>query len=101
MAYYEWWCPRCRVTHPPGRKECVHCGGRVQPSRDGASAFDPRAAPEARLDPTVRVQEEPAGTPAEAAPEARRVRGVRIATTAAWILLAVLATLLRMCQEPR
>ncbi len=73
----------------------------MQPSREGASAFDPRAAAGARLDPSAGAGEERAGTPADEAPEARRVRGVRIATTAAWVLLAILATILRMCQEPQ
>lgn len=97
MAVYEWWCPRCRVTHPPGTRACVHCGGRVQPSRDAAP--DPRGALEARLGlphPTGE-EPEPAG---EEAPESGRVRGARLGMTLAWVVLAILATLMRLCQEP-
>lgn len=99
MAFYEWWCPRCRVTHPPGRKVCVHCGGRVQESRDARGAFDPRAALEARLGLPAPGGEEPATAPGEDPSEARGARGLRIGTTVVWVLLAAVATLLRMCQE--
>jgi hypothetical protein len=98
MAFYEWWCPRCRVTHPPGRKVCVHCGGPVQTSRDAAPAFDPRAALEARLGLPQPGGDEPvAAEPAEA--ESRASRGARLGTTLVWVVLAVVATLLRLCQE--
>jgi len=98
MAFHEWWCPRCRVTHPPGRKVCVHCGGRVQPSRDAAPVFDPRAALEARLGLPQPGGEEPeAAEPAE--PQSPAARGARIAMTLVWIALAIAASLLRMCQE--
>jgi hypothetical protein len=33
MSPYEWWCPRCQVTHPPGTRVCIHCGGPVGPER--------------------------------------------------------------------
>jgi len=100
MAFHEWWCPRCRVTHPPGRKVCVHCGGRVQTSRDAAPAFDlRRAALEARLGvPRPGGEEEPeAAEPAE--PESRGVRGARLGMTLVWIALAVVSVVIRMCQE--
>ena len=94
---YEWWCPRCRVTHPPGRKVCVHCGGRVQPTRD--AALDPRAALEARLGLPHAGGQEPE-LAEEEAPESGRMRGARLGMTLVWVVLAVLATLMRMCQEP-
>jgi hypothetical protein len=100
VAAYEWWCPRCRVTHPPGRKVCVHCGGRVQPTRDAAAVFDPRSALEARLGLPRTGGEEPEVAEEADAPESRGVRGARLGMTLVWVALAVIATLLRMCQEP-
>lgn len=102
MPPYEWWCPRCRVTHPPGRKQCLHCGGPVQTSRDPAPAvFDPRAILEGRLrGPAPDGAPPPADAEeAEAAPESRSARGARIGMTVVWIALAIGASLLRMCQE--
>jgi hypothetical protein len=107
VAYYEWWCPRCRVTHPPGRKVCVHCGGRVQESRDGGPrVFDVRSVLETRLGVPSPAGQEPAGAGPSSSgaepddvPEPRGARGARIGMTVAWVLLAVVATLLRMCQE--
>jgi hypothetical protein len=72
------------VTHPPGRKVCVHCGGRVQPGRE--AVFDPRAALEARLGlPTAAGEPEPA----EEDETSGRVRGARLGMTLVWVLLAV------------
>jgi hypothetical protein len=99
VAFYEWWCPRCRVTHPPGRKVCVHCGGRVQASRDAAPAFDPRAALEARLGLPAPGGEAPESAEPADLPESRGARGARLGMTLVWIALAVVATVLRMCQE--
>jgi len=92
VAFYEWWCPRCRVTYPPGRKQCVHCGGRVQTSRDAPTVFDPRAG--AGLPGAPDEPAEEAG-----APEPRAARAARIGLTLVWVALAVLASVLRACQE--
>lgn len=100
MSAYEWWCPRCRVTHPPGRKVCVHCGGRVQATRETAAVFDPRAALEARLGLPRPGSEEPEAADEGDVAEGRGARGMRLGMTLVWVALAVLATLLRMCQEP-
>ena len=32
VSRYEVACPSCRVSYPPGQKQCVHCGGRTAPS---------------------------------------------------------------------
>jgi len=90
MSQYEWWCPRCRVTHPPGRRVCTHCGGPVQPER-GAGAPAPRTAFATRPPP-----------PAEEAEDddtATRTRPLRIGVALAWIALALIGSLLRLCQE--
>ncbi len=106
MAVHESWCPRCRVTHPPERKVCVHCGGRTEPHRDGAQVFDAQSARQAQLQhgmATGRSRVEPVPVDVadeEAEPESRTVRGARLGLTLVWIALAVGASLLRMCQEP-
>lgn len=102
MAYYEWWCPRCQVTHPPGTRTCLHCGGRVQKSRDAApaSAPDPQAALEALLRrPGSHDDAERApGSPAED-DEPNVGRASRVGLTLAWLVIAVLATVARLCAE--
>jgi hypothetical protein len=112
MAVHESWWPRCRVSHPPERKVCLHCGGRTQPHRDGAQVFDAQSALESRLRqqaPSERSPFEPAPAPVpgpvdaadeEAEPESRTARGARLGLTLVWIALAIGASLLRMCQEP-
>jgi len=96
---YEWWCPRCRVTHPPGQKVCVHCGGRTQASRDAASVFDPTTV--LRLPGAGDGAGQPASAEEADVPETRGARTARLGMTLVWVALAVLATVLRMCQEPR
>ena len=107
MAVHESWCPRCRVTHPPERKVCVHCGGRTEPHRDGAQVFDAQAARDAQRQLRTQTGQSPIGPPPpvdvadeETEPESRTVRGARLGLTLVWIALAVGASLLRMCQEP-
>ncbi len=107
MAVHESWCPRCRVTHPPERRVCVHCGGRTEPHREGAQVFDAQAARDAQRQLRTPTGRAPAGPPPpidareeEAEPESRTVRGARLGLTLVWIALAVGASLLRMCQEP-
>lgn len=83
---------------------CVHCGGPVQASRDAAPAFDPRAILEGRMREGRMRLPAPGGEapePAEEAEaaEARAPRGARLGMTVVWIALAVLASVLRMCQE--
>lgn len=110
MAVHESWCPRCRVSHPPERKVCLHCGGRTEPHRDGAQVFDAQSALASRMRrqaPAERSPFEPAPAPGpadvadeEAEPESRTARGARLGLTLVWIALAIGASLLRMCQEP-
>lgn len=95
MAPYEWWCPRCRVTHPPGRRICLHCNGRVQPTRDAGPDAPAGLAARLGLPPPAGEEPELAG---DEAPESGRVRGARLGMTLAWVVLAILATLMRLCQ---
>jgi hypothetical protein len=91
----EWWCPRCRVTHPPGRKVCVHCGGRTQTSREAGPILQPGAIVSV---PGAAGEAADAGDEADV-PESRGARTARLGMTLGWVALAVLATVLRMCQE--
>jgi hypothetical protein len=79
------------VTHPPGRKTCVHCGGRVLPSRDSGAPV--------HVPPEVFLPGTPGETPGGEAPEQPSARRVRLATTLIWIALAIGAAVLRICQE--
>ena len=79
---YEVYCYDCRVTFPIGTQSCVHCGrpiGAMPPAR-GVQPIVPGASDRAgRL-------ELPAGL------NARRFGGMSL-----WVLLALAATLSRMC----
>jgi hypothetical protein len=75
------------VTYPPGRRICVHCGGRVLPSRDALVPVEPADGPFL-----------PGPEPADDAPAQRSVR-VRLASTLVWVVLAVAAAVFRICQE--
>jgi hypothetical protein len=91
MSEYEWWCPHCRVTHPPGRRVCLHCGGPVQRER-GAGALPPPTAIAVRPPPAT-------GEEADEDDTATRARPLRVGVALAWLALALLGTLLRLCQE--
>jgi hypothetical protein len=75
------------VTHPPGRRTCLHCGGRVLPSRDATAAVEPRDVPFL-----------PGSEPDEQEPPQRSVR-MRLASTLVWIVLALAAAVFRICQD--
>jgi hypothetical protein len=91
---HEAWCPHCKVTHPPERKQCLHCGGPLFPHRP----------PE---DPTATRAAEPFGmpAPAEEEQEAAEAKGARAASplrfgvAAIWIVLGILTAILRACSE--
>jgi hypothetical protein len=90
---YEAWCPRCRVTHPPERKTCVHCGGRVVQSRGEAEL-------ERRLSPPLGRGEAPGeggGAPPEETPQAQAMRPLRIGLALLWLVLAIAGSLWQQC----
>lgn len=94
MTFYEAWCPRCRVTHPPDTRTCIHCGGRVARSRAEASEGPERFAPRGPFGrmPDLEAEEE--------APDASRAaRPLRIAVAVLWVLLALAGTLWQHCQN--
>ncbi len=88
-ARFESYCWQCEVTHPPGTKRCVHCGGRVS------------ARPHPGELEMMRAREEiaaPIGDEEAEAGEAERVpRPFRIGITAVWLLLALVGSLYRVC----
>jgi hypothetical protein len=79
----EAWCPSCRVTHPPGTRRCLHCGGSVLAERPGAAAPWPIEA----------------GEDEEAREPARAARPLKIAMAALWVVLAIVTGILRACAE--
>lgn len=90
---HEAWCPHCKVTHPPERKQCLHCGGPVFPHR----------LPEG-MTPTPTRGVGPFGMPAPPddeteAPPARAASPLRLGFAAIWILLGVATAILRACTE--
>ena len=95
---HEAWCPHCKVTHPPERKRCLHCGGPVFPHRLPAG-MTPTPAP-------TRGVGGPFGMPAPAEDEeeaeasaARAPNPLRLGFAAIWIVLGVVTAILRACAE--
>jgi len=75
---YEVYCYRCHTSFPVGTRRCVHCGGPVG-QRAQARELRPRL-PE--------LHDEDLG---------EAVAGRRLAGMGLWILLAIGATLYRVC----
>lgn len=93
---HEAWCPHCKVTHPPDRKTCLHCGGPVLPHRHAVDASAP---------PATR-RRGPFGMPVPEEPEdegeaqaARTANPLRLGFAAIWIVLGVVTAILRACAE--
>ena len=96
---HEAWCPRCHVSHPPGTRRCLHCGGGVMPVRPvegmrSATPAAPRGPIEIPVPPDIVTEDE--GEPAEAG---RVARPLRMGIAALWVVLAVVGALLRACAE--
>lgn len=91
---HEAWCPRCRITHPPERKQCLHCGGPVLAHRppDGI-APPPRTGPFGMPAPPEAEEEEAASRVARAS------RPLRFGFAAIWIVLGIVTAVMRACAE--
>jgi hypothetical protein len=91
LSRYEVYCPRCQVSHPPGTRICLHCGGRT--TARGAASGGPHPL-RARSGPVPT-----AGVPPEEEEEGvgGAPRGLRIGLTVVWLALAVAASLYRAC----
>jgi hypothetical protein len=94
MTPYEWWCPRCQVTYPPGTRVCIHCGGLVGPERG------PR--PGRREGIVSRGWPELPGAPPddrdeEDTPAGATLRPLRLGMTVLWLVLLAAVTVLRLC----
>lgn len=93
---YEAWCPRCRVTHPPGTRRCLHCGGPVLAERPAAGGI--ASGPVVRQGAAAPWPIE-AGEDEEAREPARAARPLKIGMAALWIVLAIVTGILRACAE--
>jgi len=93
---YEAWCPRCRVTHPPGTRRCLHCGGTVLPERPAAGAFagGPVVQPGSATPWPIE-----AGEDEETREPPRAARRMKAGMAALWIVLAIVTGILRACAE--
>ena len=88
----EGWCPHCHVSHPPGTKTCLHCGGRVV-----ARPVEVYGAPPRTTLPSPFEARSPEA--AEDQAEGGRAAGpLRIGMAALWIVMAIVAALMRACQ---
>jgi len=93
LTAFEAWCPRCRVTWPPEARTCVHCGGRVAPTR--ALADDVMQGGAAPAAAEIRSPQ-----PAEAAAPRSPLRLLRVGIAVLWLALALAGSLLRHCHPP-
>jgi hypothetical protein len=90
LSRYEVYCPRCQVSHPPGTRICMHCGGRTSARGAAPGEARPLRAGPGPVPTAGAPPEEEEGT--EGAP-----RGLRIGLTVVWLALAVAASLYRAC----
>jgi hypothetical protein len=97
---HEAWCPSCHVSHPPGTKRCLHCGGGVLPMRpvQGMRGLQPSVA---RGPIEIATAPDIVAAPDEEASEAaaRMPRPFRIGIATIWVVLAVVGAILRSCAE--
>ena len=93
----EAWCPKCRVTHVPGTKRCIHCGGTVLPERP-LQSFG-HAAPVTRPGTASPFPDAPPPDDPEADAAARAARPLRLGMAAIWVLLAIGTAILRACSD--
>lgn len=93
---YEAWCPRCRVTHPPGTRRCLHCDGAVLPERPGAGGV--AQAPMVRQGAATPWPMEGADDE-EAREPVRAAAPKKLGMAALWVVLAIVTGILRACSE--
>jgi hypothetical protein len=94
---YEAYCPHCRVSHPPGTRRCIHCGGAVMKERP-AGGTPLRVPIDISHGPGEPQEEGVERDEADEAAPARRSSGpLRLAISLVWILAAVAITVYRAC----
>ena len=97
---HEAWCPRCSVSHPPGTRTCLHCGGPVMPVRlveegqRGAAPPPPGPLEIPTRPEIVAPDDDDGGNAAD-----RIARPLRIGIAGIWLVLAIVGALLRACSE--
>ena len=94
---HEAWCASCRVTHPPGTRRCLHCGGPVLPERPAAGGL--AGGPVVRQGSATPWPIE-AGEAEESSEPARAANPMKFGMAALWVLLAIVTGILRACSEP-
>lgn len=87
---FEVYCYNCHVTFAAGTRRCVHCGGRLGGFRGpGPAGFRGSGpAPDATEPPAELAEPDPSEPSI-----GRRLGGMSL-----WVLLALGAAVLRMCQ---
>ena len=98
---HEAWCPRCSVSHPPGTKRCLHCGGAVLPMRpiEGGGRTFATSVPSSIEFPPMPEPVPDEGPPARGAPPPRTVSPLRLGMNVLWVLLFLAVTIVRVCSE--
>jgi hypothetical protein len=97
---HEAWCPSCHVSHVPGTKRCLHCGGAVMPMRPvssmggGKPTLAHAGGAASGLPDLVATEGD-----GEGAETPRAARPLRIGVATIWIVLAVVGAILRTCAE--
>jgi hypothetical protein len=98
---HEAWCPRCRVSHPPGTKRCLHCGNAVLPVRpvEGMRSSTPTPMTPGPIYVPSSFPELPrdAGDADDATKPA--MGKLRLGMNVLWVLLFVVVTAVRVCSE--
>lgn len=92
---FEVRCQPCDVSFPVGTRMCIHCGERIGrggllrlgPLSDADGELRELGADEMPFEPEVEVEEPPRG------------RFARIGVTLVWLIVVVLSSIARSCQE--
>ncbi len=98
---YEAFCPSCRVSHPPGTRHCVHCGGAVLRERpdDGGGFRQPTLQDLATATGATGPVLEPGELEVTDEETARKPPGAaRVILSLVWIAVAVAISIYRGCQ---
>jgi hypothetical protein len=86
VSAYEVFCHRCRVTAPPDRRRCFHCGGPLSPRQTPQGVLS--AHPLELATATEEDAEDPQGE------LARRMKWM---SALVWVVLGLSVALARAC----
>ena len=98
---HEAYCPSCRVSHPPGTRLCIHCGGAVLSERPEDAGrmrqqtMQELATATAETGPVL----EPGDFETPDGEAAKKPHGAaRVVLSLVWIAVAVAISIYRGCQ---